>query len=598
MAAKQFQALVLAAGDMYLRGTQGEYKGENLSKEFEAAMGDEDFEMGTSLAQEFEQDINEAANAGTGTCPATTEVRQPTGFERAATFRTRRLSKICRLGNRLGNSAVKNFLQAMSQERIVKCCWQYQMVVAAGRRCSVAQVHRHMGALTGTSTETYKTNLPRQNDPLDGALLARFASGAQEDLVTSNQGWIETIYSPYNASFYEQIAYGMGAMGIGSILGNAGTSGPIVTADISGSGSNFLKIGDGLNANVAPHSNVDSSFYTPPAFSDDNEITTSNTTKKIFQRHSAGGVDINVLNMSEYPMNVDIVVFRCKTTAIGDDDMVPTTLTSTGVTATDNTNVLYLTHRYGDAVASEYQVADAYNPVANILAANVQKWWNWHNYLKQGTAKDGGDTELPGAILNQANFSFTTNSNPLADPNWKFLANYGTSSRVLGESKAGAGSDLHGSTENYKEVNRVRVIIPVSGSYKHKLVFGGMQYDVVDRINRSRNQKAAYMEVAGQTVAPTYRITDIRGETYVIFVSAAGAQQPGKNLANPNKIGVMTPAGNLAVRVEEYEVIQPFYSDVEKQKPVYTKGSIKPNDDLAPLDLVPLTQNVKVTNNS
>lgn len=587
-----FEKVVQAAGSMYLRGTQGEYIPTNLKEEFEAAMGDQEFEM----AEEFEQDMNEASNAGTGTCPATKEVRQPTGYERAITHRTQRLTKMCKLGSRLGNSAIQNFLQAMAQERVVKCCWQYQMIVSAGRRTTVAQVHRHMGALTGDSTNGFKTNLPRSFGG-SAALLAKFASGAQSVSTQSNLGWVETLYSPYNASFYEQIAYGMGATGIGSILGNKGTSGPIVTADITDVGTGFLKLGDGLNSNVAPHSDVNSCFYTVPSFQEVNDSNTQNTSKKLFQRHTSGGVAVNVLNLSEYPMNVDIVVFKCKSSAMGDDDIVPDPDTANSITAAGNPS-LYLTQRYGDENQTLYQIADMYNPVANILAAGVQKFWNWRNYLREATAKDGGNTELPGAEINQANFSFTTNNNVLADPNWKFLPNYGTSSRLLGEAKNGSNTDMMGSTENYKEVNRVRVNIPVSGSYKHKMNFGGMQYDIVDRVNRSRNQSTAYMQTADQVGCPTYRITDIRGETYVVFVSAAGAQQPGQQSSNPFNVGIMTPGGHLAVRVEEYEIVQPFYCDVQKQKPVWTKGSIKPNTALAPLDLVPLTQNVKVTNNS
>jgi hypothetical protein len=526
--------------------------------------------------------------------PSTRMVRQPTGFERSATHRTRRLQKVCRLGNRLSNTAVKNFLQAMAQERIVKCSWQYQMVIPKNRRCSVAQVHRHMAALTGSDTASFKTNLPRLNTSTTGNLLAKFASGAQSVSVSSTLGWIDQIYSPYNAAFYEQISYGMGATGIGSILGNQGSAGPIVTQDIvigSTTTTNFLRIGDGLNANVAPHSDVNSPFYTSPVLDSTNTSVTNNTSKKIFQRHTAGGVDVNVMNMSEYPMNVDIVVFKCKSTASGDDDIVPQAMSSTSITATDGTaaGALKLSQRYGDANTSAYQIGDMYNPVANILAGNVQKFWNWKTYLEQATGNDGGNTDLPGGELNIASFDFTTNTNPLADPNWKFLANYGTSSRLLGEAN-GTTNDLYGSTENYKEVDRVRVNIPVSGSYIHKMKFGGMQYDVVDRINRSRNQDAAYMQTVAQVSVPTYRITDIRGETYVVFVSAAGAQQPGEG---SGEYGLMTPSGHLSVRVEEYEIIQPFYADTEKQKPVYTKGSLKPNTNLDPMDLVPLTQWVK-----
>merc|ERR1719453_161394 len=537
--------------------------------------------------------------------PETKEVDQPTGYERATTYRTRRFSKFCRLGSRVANEAISNFLAAMAQERVVKCQWQYQLIVPKGSRASVAQVHRHMGALAGSGASG-ATNLPRSLGST--TLLADFGSGVSANTVNAKVGSIQTLYSPYNASFYEQISYGMGATSIGGLIGTANQSGPMVAvdlvADVNGVqnkdlGKNFLKIGDGLDSSVGAHTHVVSPFYMPDYFKDSNIDYTDQTTKKIFQRHTAGGVKINIMNMSEMPMNVDIVVFKCKSNAMGSDDALTGTPTDISldtnmITATDTTtNALFLSQRFGDSGQSNYAIADQYNPVANILAANVQKFWNWRNYLRQATQKDGGNTDLPGASANAASFDFTTNVNPLADPNWKFLANYGVSSRVKSEAKAQEPTSQWGVEENYREVNRVRVSIPVTGSYEHNMSFGGMRYDVVDRINRSRNQKVAYMTEHGQVNCPAYRITDIRGETYVVFVSAAGAQQPGKN-DSLGSYGVVTPGGVLAVRVEEYEIIQPYYGDIEKQKPVYTRGSIKPNASLTPLELVPITQHVKV----
>ena len=93
---------------------------------------------------------------------------------------------------------------------------------------------------------------------------------------------------------------------------------------------------------------------------------------------------------------------------------------------------------------------------------------------------------------------------------------------------------------------------------------------------------------------PCYKITDIRGETFVVFVSAAGQQQFGIKSDDADTFGMVTPGGKLSVRVEEYEIIQPFYADIANTKPMWTNGNIRPNLDLDPKALVPMTQWVSV----
>lgn len=547
---------------------------------------------------------------GSAQRPQTKEIKQPSGEERQAMFRTTRMTKICKLGKRLENAAVRNFLDAMRQEKVIKASWQYQIQVTKGLRTNMAQIHRHMAAFKDTADTDPMTTLPSKYGTQYN-YLAQFADGSQENMFTAKEGSIGTIYSPYNASFYEQVAYQLGGTPIGSLI-SASVGGAVIptvtsfdlVADVSGVtktvANNVLKLGYGLDTEIMPHDTTISPFFGPyneTMEATGNEAIIGNT-QTLFQRHTSGGVKINLMNGSEYPMNVDVVVFKCKTNASGDDaqlakpDGSGNGLDAFAMSDPNYVNNLALSDRIGGTY-SDYEIADMYNPVVNILANNSQKFENWKWYQKV-TSQNDGAAAMEGRDEAVANFQFTTPRNVHASPTWKFLGNYATGNRVQG-ARTTPGSLVgaqFGADPNYTEVNRIRVSIPVSGSYIHDVHFGGMQYDILDRVNRSRNQRTAYMTTPG-IYNPTYKITDIRGETYCIMISACGQQQFGVDTTN-NKFGMITPDGKLAVRVEEYEIIQPFYADTPRTKPMWTNGNIRPNMDLDPKALVPMTQWVSV----
>jgi hypothetical protein len=492
--------------------------------------------------------------------PSTANIAQPDWMKRQALFKTRRLTNATRLGSVLRFDPVKAYIESMLN------CVKYQNEYSisftgeTNQRSTCALVHRH----AGYGTTVGGTDVQNFVGEWAGAKYSDLSGSVESftpTVITPQDNLVQTLYSPWNARFYESMALKYGVQlprmaqptgaevrPVSDMVADAGNATPHDSQK-----SPFFNCAsvdlDGVNYSI-PYNNE---RYTANGTTDpSNVLPFDNPNGSCRQRHKNGGIELNCINTSAWPQTVDIVQFKCKARATG---------------------------------SNTYQVAGQgqkymFDPVTNIINNKTQSFVQWKENAKAGQ-QEVGITDM------EASTDFQDYKNVHTSPTWKFLAHYGGNTKMHNNGLQDSGDWIGGTAPmNYAEVERKRVVIPASGSYIFKSEYGGMDYNVINRVNRQ-----FYQEGSDVTNVPVF-CSDIAGETIVTFISCSGLQQPGAFVdAELRSFDcTSTPAPGILVKVREYEEVYPWIEIPEKAKPTYTRSLQRMPPSAVPQTIVPSTQ--------
>lgn len=496
--------------------------------------------------------------------PSTQIIGQPDWLKRQALIKTRRLTSATRISSPLYFDPIKAYVESMMS--CIKYCNEYSLSFIGHEdniRCSGALVHRHAGY---EKTNSGGVTVKNFRGVWAGAKYSELTDAEEYTpyVVTPQTDQIQTVYSPWNARFFESMS-----MKYGVELPRLAQP----TSDIVRPVSDMV-----TDANTAtPHDSQKSPYfkYTEKALGTltyqvpyNNEKIGDTATSNILpfdnpngscrQRHKSGGIEMNFQNISEWPQTVDIVQYKCKKNAQGQFEFV------------DNPN---------GNLGQQF----IYDPVTNIVANKTQSFLQWKDNAKAGQSE-------VGSVTLTANTNMQDNENVHTSPTWKFLATYGGDTKAHNQSAFGWVSNAAANAPaNYREVERKRVVIPASGSYIFKSEFGGMDYNIIDRVNRQ------FWQEGTNFVNVPVMVSDIPGETIVTFISVAGLQQPAQftdsTLRSFDCTG--TPKAQVLVKVREYEEIYPWIEIPVKVKPTYTRSYERLPPTAVIQRVVPSTQWVK-----
>lgn len=501
--------------------------------------------------------------------PSTREIPQPRWDERYGLHKTRKLSKICRLGNKLQSTAFKCWLQQFKQTKRFEN--QYALSVAFGinQRTTFALVGRHAGAVDGDNSAL--TNLPNLGIfPVNNA-------DSPLPIEARNDG-LWNLWANYNAAFYE-------AQSVNMANGQPGTTYfPNITNTVGATGTNFYNNNDltvlSDSAAVAAYKPIPPHGVINSPLTDLTESMKKNYqwigNGSLMQRHESGGMKVNITNSSDYPMCCDIIVFKCKKNPKGDDLGGGTALLS----------VDGATLPFDATTTGNYTVGDQLSPAQNIFSCHDKRFENWKKQGNNNNQVDQNGFDASNDFLSSPN-----NVNTM--PTWKLLSKYAGSQDVLKGKQTNtdpnAIEDWYVGMDNYKEIERTRVAIPLSGTYVHTIEYGGMEYNIADRVNRAQNQGRFLVD--GAASKSFMKINDIGGETICVVVSVVGQQLPGEIPGTiPGLHTMATAAGTVNVRVSEYEVIHPFYTSPVDSITQSAGQYWKLHQDAIVRDIVPMTQ--------
>jgi hypothetical protein len=495
-------------------------------------------------------------------------------MKRQALFKTRRLTNATRLGSVLHFDPVKAYIESMLN------CVKYQNEYSisftgdTNQRSTCALVSRHAGYSTtlNIGDPAVPTDVQNFRGEWAGAKYSDLSGSVESftpTVITPQEELVQTLYSPWNARFYESMALKYGVQlprmaqptgdevrSVSDMVTDAGTATPHDSQK-----SPFFNYAnvllDGKNYSI-PYNNERNTVdgTTDPS----NVLPFDNPNGSCRQRHKNGGIEMNCINTSAWPQTVDIVQFKCKARAAG-------------------ANIYSI-----PAQGQPYM----FDPVTNIINNKTQSFIQWKENAKAGQ-QEVGITDM------EASVDFQDYKNVHTSPTWKFLAHYGGSTKMLSKALQGsvAGSYKESTAPmNYTEVERKRVVIPASGSYIFKSEYGGMDYNIINRVNRQ-----FYQEGSDVTVVPV-QCSDIPGETIVTFISCSGLQQPGAFVdAELRSFDcTSTPAPGILVKVREYEEVYPWIEIPEKAKPTYTRSLQRMPPSAVPQTIVPSTQWTKNIN--
>lgn len=498
--------------------------------------------------------------------PCAANIGQPDWLKRQALFKTRRLTNATRLGAQLHFDPVKAYIESMLN------CVKYQNEYSisftgdTNQRSTGALVHRHAGYKTTVTTGDPAVDTDVQN--FRGTWAGSKYSDLPDDVdpytptvITPQTYGIQAVYTPWNARFYESMAlkYGVELPRLAQPTGDDVRSVSAMVTDASTATPHSSQASPFFNYATVELGGADYSIpynnaaHTPSgqATEPSNLLPFDNPNGSCRQRHKNGGIELNCINSSAWPQTVDIVQFKCKAKA-----------------GAPNTYA-----------ASQLNQKWVYDPVTNIVNNKTQSFIQWKDNAKAGQQEVGITT-------NNASSDMQDYQNVHSNPTWKFLATYGGNTK---QQNTYDDAEEANAPMNYTEVERKRVVIPASGSYIFKSQFGGMDYNVINRVNRQ-----FYQEGPGVTNPPIY-VSDIPGETIVTFISVAGLQQPAAftdtELRSFECTG--TPAPQLLVKVREYEEVYPWIEIPSKVKPTYTRSIQQMPPSAVVQSIVPSTQWVK-----
>lgn len=528
--------------------------------------------------------------------PYTMNLPQPHWDENYGNQKVRKLSQVCRLGKSLESTAFKCWLKQFEQTKRFEHQYSLSVKWEPNKRTNFMLVGRHQ-AFANDDGSLY-------NLPMYGRFISD-SSTVPHQVVAKPDG-IESFWSNYNAQWYETQSVWMAQalpgttsnnlMGLVNWLvgqdyynvnaatnvGAVQTMAPTYAFDAT------------LNPHVAPYSGLSQLVSTQRTNS--NWVANGAT----IQRHQAGGMKINITNTSEWPMVCDIIVYKCKKNPKGDDigsgpPILP--VTDTGGTPAPPS--------MASSTVGNYIIGDQLSPPQNIWSCHDKRFQLWKEQGNLTNQTDQNDFKATNEFIDGVPPSTaSSDGNVNSMPTWKLLGQYkGCDSGKRGvytdTTTTNVVADWYIGQPNYKEIERVRVAVPLSSSYVHTIEYGGMDYDVSDRCNRAQNQGNFYTDSV-TAIKNIMKINDIGGETICVAVSCVGAQVTGKVPTVPGGSETVktmaVPKGECYVRVSEYEVIHPWYT-LPSDSITQTAGHfMKLAETAEPEELIPMTQWVKNTN--